>query len=235
VAPHEWRRDKARQLFQLLLTRRKRLLERDQIVELLWPGLDAETAERDFKVALSTLYRVLEPALPARAPSAYVLREGTLYGLRPGADLLLDAEQFERLTTEGDRLAGKGDETFIEHYRASLALYGGDFLQDYPYDEWASEERERLLGLWLHAADRLAGALAERGRWQETVDVCQAILQRDECWEQAYRLLMLAHARLGNRAQALRIYARCVERLREELDVPPSAATVGLFEELRVG
>jgi DNA-binding SARP family transcriptional activator len=89
--------------------------------------------------------------------------------------------------------------------------------------------------LWLHAADRLAAALAERARWQETVDVCQAILQRDECWEQAYRLLMLAHARLGNRAQALRTYSRCVERLRAELDVPPSAATVGLFEELRMG
>jgi hypothetical protein len=43
------------------------------------------------------------------------------------------------------------------------------------------------------------------------------------------------HARLGNRARALRTYQRCVERLREELDVPPSAATVGLFEELRVG
>lgn len=235
IAPHEWRRDKARQLFQLLLIRRRRLLERDQIVELLWPGLDSETAERDFKVALSTLYRVLEPALPARAPSAYVLREGTLYGLRPGADLWLDAEQFERLAAEGDRLARQGDEAFIERYRASLALVGGDFLRDYPYDEWCSEERERLLGVWLHTADRLAAALAERERWPEVIEVSQAILQRDECWEAAYRLLMLAHARLGNRAQALRTYQRCVERLREELDVPPSAATVGLAEELRVG
>ncbi len=235
VAATEWRRDKARQLFQLLLTRRQRLLERDQIVDLLWPGLDGETAERDFKVALSTLYRVLEPALPARAPSAYVLREGTLYGLRPGADLWLDADQFEQAVRDGDRLARQGDEAFIERYRVGLALYGGDFLQDYPYDEWASEERERLLGLWLHTADRLAAALAERARWPEVIDVCQAILQRDECWEQAYRLLMLAHARLGNRAQVLRTYQRCVERLREELDVPPSAATVALFEELRVG
>jgi DNA-binding SARP family transcriptional activator len=178
---------------------------------------------------------VLEPALPARAPSAYVLREGTLYGLRPGADMLLDATQFEQAVAEGDRLVRQNDEAFIERYRAALALYGGDFLQDYPYDEWCSEERERLLGLWLHTAGRLAAALAERARWQETVDVCQAILQRDECWEQAYRLLMLAHARLGNRAQALRTYQRCVERLRAELDVPPSAATVELFEDLRAG
>ena len=45
---------------------------------------------------------------------------------------------------------------------------------------------------------------------------------------------MLAHARLGNRAQALRTYQRCVERLREELDVSPSAATVLVFEELKI-
>jgi len=47
--------------------------------------------------------------------------------------------------------------------------------------------------------------------------------------------LLLAHARLGNRAQVLRTYQRCVERPRAELDVPPSAATMGLFQELRVG
>lgn len=47
--------------------------------------------------------------------------------------------------------------------------------------------------------------------------------------------MLLAHARLGNRAQVLRTYQRCVERLRAELDVPPSAATMGLFQELRVG
>jgi DNA-binding SARP family transcriptional activator len=46
---------------------------------------------------------------------------------------------------------------------------------------------------------------------------------------------MLAQARLGNRAQALRTYARCVERLRAELDVPPSAATAALFEQIRGG
>lgn len=233
IAPSEWRRDKARQLFQLLLTRRKRLLERDQIVELLWPGLDADTAERDFKVALSTLYRVLEPALPPRAPSAYVLREGTLYGLRPGADIAVDASAFEEKVTQGERLAAQGNDTFIDALTDALALYRGDYLQDYPYDEWCSEERERLLGLYLHTADRLAAALAARARWAETLEVCQAILRRDECWEQAYRWMMLAHARLGNRAQALRTYARCVERLHAELDVSPSPATVTLFNELR--
>ena len=235
ISPVEWRRDKARQLFQLLLTRRKRLLERDQIVELLWPGLPADAAERDFKVALSTLYRVLEPDLPPRAPSAYVLREGTLYGLRPGADVALDAAQFEDALAAAERRAAQHDPAWPEAAGCALALYTGDFLQDHPYDEWCSEERERLLGLYLHAAGRLAAALAERSRWQEAIDLCQAILRRDECWEQAYRLTMQAQAALGNRAQALRTYARCVERLHAELDVPPSPATTALAEQIRKG
>ncbi len=162
-----------------------------------------------------------------------MLRDNSLYGLRPTADLWLDAAEFERLVVDGDRLFEQRIDSSLDSYRQALERYRSDYLQDYPYDDWCSEERERLLGLYLHAADRLAGALAERGRWQETIDACQAILQRDDCWEQAYRLLMLAHARLGNRAQALRTYQRCVERLREELDVPPSAATVALAEQVK--
>ena len=234
ISTQEWRRDKARQLFQVLLTYRHRLLERDQILDMLWPSLNRESAESNFKVALNTLYRVLEPELPARSPSAYVLRDNTLYGLRPTADLWLDAAEFERMVVDGDRRFEQRIDSGLDSYRQALEGYRGDYLQDYPYDDWCSEERERLLGLYLHAADRLAGKMAERGRWQETIDTCQAILQRDECWEQAYRLLMLAHARLGNRAQALRTYQRCVERLREELDVSPSAATVLVFEELKI-
>jgi len=47
-------------------------------------------------------------------------------------------------------------------------------------------------------------------------------LRQDGCWENAYRLAMLAYAQQGNRAQAMRMYERCVNTLRNELGVPPS-------------
>jgi len=50
--------------------------------------------------------------------------------------------------------------------------------------------------------------------WKEAIKFCQAILDRDDCWERAYRSLMIACAELGNRVQALRAYDRCAERLR---------------------
>jgi DNA-binding SARP family transcriptional activator len=232
VALNEWRREKARQLFQLLLTRRNGLLDRDQILETLWPALDPEAARRDFQVALSTLYRVLEPDLSRREPSAYVLRDGTLYGLRPEADLWLDAERFERLVAEGDTAYGQAPRAARDHYLEATHLFRGDYLQDCLYDEWPSEERERLLTLYLRTADRLARILVELEAWEEAIEICQSILARDDCWEQAYRLMMTAHIKMGNRAQALRAYQRCAECLNRELDIEPSPPTITLYESI---
>lgn len=232
IASDEWEREKTRQLFHLLLTYRGRLLDREQIVDLLWPELDPETGPRDFKVALSTLYRVLEPRRKRGAPSAYVLRDGSLYGLRPEADLWLDAERFERLVGEGNRVFESDPQAGMACYRQALDLYQGEYLQERLYEDWCSEERERLLALYLRAADRMARVLVEREAWEEAIKVCRSILLRDDCWEQAYRSLMVAYAQQGNRVQALRTYERCQKRLREALDVAPSPSTVHVYESI---
>jgi ATP/maltotriose-dependent transcriptional regulator MalT/DNA-binding SARP family transcriptional activator len=233
IAPAEWRREKARRLFQVLLTHRNGMLDRDQILEALWPDQDPETARRDFKVALSTLCKVLEPDRPEGHPSAYIARDGSRYGLRPGADLWLDVEELERLIAQGDRLLETDPEAALERYRQALSLYQGDYLEDCLYEDWCSEERERLLTLYLRTADRAAELLARREAWEEVLAVCQGILSRDPCWEQAYRWMMLAYAQTGRRAQAVRTFQRCIRHLREELEVEPSPATVQLYDAIR--
>ncbi|OIO98562.1 MAG: hypothetical protein AUK03_01140 [Anaerolineae bacterium CG2_30_64_16] len=238
VTPREWQRDKARQLFQLLLTEHGRWLQREEIVDRLWPRLAPEAAVRDFKVALNALNRAIEPEHPADAPFAFVEREGTAYRFRPEADLWLDAECFERECTAGLRLIETPADTAepatadkaIAHLRRALAFYQGDYLPEALYEDWPAETRERLLSLYLRASDRLATALIERGLYEAGLDICQAILAHDRCWERAYRLMMVAHARQGNRSQAIRAYQRCAEVLREQLDVTPAPETTQLFK-----
>lgn len=226
IAPREWQRDKARQLFQLLLTHRTRWLQRDEIADRLWPALTPEAAARDFKVALNALNKAIEPHRSGDTTFAFVMREGTAYRLRPEADVWLDAVEFERACEQGLRVGDLGQ------LRSALRLYRGDYLPDALYEDWASEERERLLSLYLRAADKLAGLLIERGEHDEALDICQAILARDACWERAYRLMMTAHARQGNRPLALRAYQRCAATLRDELGVEPSAATTALYRQI---
>ncbi len=230
-----WKRQKARQLCLLLMTRRESLLDREQIIDRLWPELDSESGERDFKIAYNTLLKVLEPERDRQALSAFILRDGSRYGLRPEADLWLDTTAFERQVALGDDALSRDPETALTAYREAVALYQGEFLQEYPYEEWASEERERFLTLFLRTAERLARLHAGRGDWRSVTAVCEQILARDDCWEEAYRLSMRAYAAMGQRALALRTYQRCVERLAAELDVPPAATTVSLFEAIAVG
>jgi ATP/maltotriose-dependent transcriptional regulator MalT/DNA-binding SARP family transcriptional activator len=226
IAPREWQRDKARQLFQLLLTQRGRWLQRDEIADRLWPNLAPEAAQRDFKVALNALNKAIEPQRSADDVFAFVVREGSAYRLRPEADVWLDAIEFERACEVGLRTSG------LDQLRSALRLYRGDYLPDALYEDWASEERERLLSLYLRAADKLAGLLIERNEFEEALDICQAILACDACWERAYRLIMTAHARQGNRPLALRAYQRCVATLHDELGVEPSTTTTSLYQQI---
>ena len=120
----------------------------------------------------------------------------------------------------------------LGRYRQALALYRGEYLQESPYEDWCSEERERLLTIYLRTADLLARALVENQEWEEAIEVCRSILARDDCWEQAYRLMIVAYNEMGHRTQALRTYHRCVERLQEELEIGPSTTTVRLYESI---
>ena len=51
-----------------------------------------------------------------------------------------------------------------------------------------------LMSLARQAARRLAEWLADQAAWERVVSLSQRILQQDDCWENAYRLLMLAWA-----------------------------------------
>ncbi len=228
IAPQAWRRESAKQLFQVLLSYRGQRLERDQIIELLWPEQDPETGARDFKVALSTLFKALEPRRAPNAPSAYIVREGTLYGLRPHADMWLDVVEFEQLIKQAQARFSSAPAESLTLYHQALTLYVGDFLQESPYAPWSLEERERLRLLYLRSAERMAALLAQARRWEEVLALTEAMLNRDACWERAYQFQIEAYLAQGARAQALRAYQRCVERLRDELQVAPSPATLAL-------
>jgi DNA-binding SARP family transcriptional activator len=112
-------------------------------------------------------------------------------------------------------------------------VYQDDYLRDCLYEDWCSEERERLLTLYLRIADRIVQVWVEREAWEKAIPVCQAILDRDDCWEQAYRSMMTAYAEMGYRVQALRTYERCARTLRETLGIEPSQATQSIYESIR--
>ncbi|HMQ34398.1 MAG TPA: bacterial transcriptional activator domain-containing protein, partial [Chloroflexaceae bacterium] len=101
------------------------------------------------------------------------------------------------------------------------------------YAPWTPEERERLTARFLATAVAYAARLSAEGDQAQAVQLCEQVLRRDRCYEEAYQTLMRAHARAGSRSQALRSYTRCVQALRDELAMDPLPETLALYEALK--
>lgn len=226
VGSKDWQRGKAKELFQLLLTKRHLLLSKEEICLLLWPESDAKAAARDFKVALNALNNAVEPKRSARSNSFYIQRQGSLYGFNLNSGYELDAAQFEQLVQAGLK---EGNAAKLQN---GLELYGGNYLPERRYEDWCFAERERLQSLFIRGAERLAQMQIEAKELDSAIYWCERILQADVCWEEAHRLLMICFYLKNNRPQAMRRYQKCKEILQKELGVPPMPVTEKLLKEM---
>ena len=121
----------------------------------------------------------------------------------------------------------------IADYEAALALYGGEFLADDPYLEWALGRREDLRLRAVTCGEQLSELHLERGDLQRSLVVATQVLREEPCHEPVARRLMVAYARLGQPHMALRQYQRIVEVLDRELGVAPAPETVELADAIR--
>lgn len=231
IEPAAWGREKALHLFQFLVTVRRHPspLHKEQIIDRLWPELDLEEGDRDFKVALNTIYKVLEPERKPRAESRFIQRQGLVYSLDL-AETWIDADAFETLVAAGNRAILEQADA-IPSYQRALSLYTGDYLPERRYEDWSSAERERLQLLGLGVMTTLANLLIEQSPL-ESIRLTQHVLTVDPVWEEAYRVQMRAYLAQGNRPLAIRTYQQCVRMLDEELGVEPLPETRQLMEQL---
>lgn len=118
---------------------------REELVELLWPGVDLAVGRNRLRQALSTLKAVLEP--PGPVTQRVLLADRMSVRVVPGS-LVCDAWQFERLLRE-------------RRHGEACALYRGELLPGH-YDEWIADERARLAALFERCAADVgdSGALA---------------------------------------------------------------------------
>lgn len=188
-------------------------LRRDRLAWELWPESTEAQARTNLRKLLHDLRRLLNDPDDFLEVGSQTLR------WRAGCALWIDTVAFAEALSRGDRA------TAVRHY-------GGPFLPAC-YDDWVLAERERLRSLAVEAFTRLAVLADDDRRDGEVVDHARRLLRIDPLHEPAYRLLMQALARRGERNEALRTYHRCVETLHHELDVGPEATTVQVYERLR--
>lgn len=196
-----------------------RPIARDVLAELIWPDRSQEQARTNLRTAVHRLRLDLDPYLE-------VTRQSVGVNLAGGA--AFDVAEFEASLATGD-------------LAAATAIYQGDFLAGFyldgspAFEQWALLERERLRALALNACQQLIARATAASRIDDAIAATQRLLQLDPLHEPAHRQLMRLHLRAGRRGAALTQYEICRSLLARELDVPPDAATVALYEEICAG
>jgi DNA-binding SARP family transcriptional activator len=220
-----WQRRSAKTLTKLLATRASHTLHRDQVLEILWPDVDIESALNSFGKALHAARRAFEPDLLPRESSAYLRLRDEMLTLDT-ENVLLDADQFQQLAESALQLGS------VAGYETALAAYAGELLPEDRYEDWSRERRHFLAELHTRVLLGLAEALENRGAYTQAADRLRVVLQQDPTREEVHRRLMRLYAETGTRDQAMRQFQICQEALRRELNMVPERETEALYQDL---
>src|SRR5262245_55265928 len=220
-----WQRQKAKKLFKLLVLSPQHQLLKDRVLELLWPDKSPEAAANNLHRTLFILRRVLQPDLENAAQSPYILFKDDILTLNPATIAWVDAEAFERLIQ-----LGRQQHHNLDHYRAALELYKGEFLPEDLYEVWAEDRRSVLQKSFVDLLKQVAAIHIERAAYQEAINNLCALLRIEPTDEGVRRELMRLYVQTGERHKALRLYQHSCQVLHQELGVEPSAQTTALYE-----
>lgn len=220
---------KTEQMLVCLAMRRHRRIARGDLIENVWPDTDPSLASQSLN---STTHHLNKTILRHGGSGALVACDSGYYRLSERADVAVDLDLFDRYRARGmSALADKDTRTAVEACQRAMDLYRGDLCYGSRVD--GLNERERLRVGFLD----LMGAMAEheyaRDNVMEALGYLNRLLDLDFLREDAQRLAMRCHVRLGRRAQALRQYRLCCAALAEEFEATPEPGTVALFEQIR--
>jgi DNA-binding SARP family transcriptional activator len=192
--------------------------------------VDLKTGQQYFKIAHHGIGKVLDPEKKSRKESKYLIRQGSSYHLET-EDIWIDVEAMDQLITLGNKIYSEDKKFAIRAYQEAIELHEGTYLPDRLFEDWTSEERERIQLLVLGAYINLSELLVKSNP-MECVRLTQEALQIDSTWEDAYRIQMEAYYHKGDRPMAIKTYKRCKKVLREEFDIDPLPETQAMFAKI---
>lgn len=223
---------RVQELFSYLLLHRAQPLSRELLATLFWGDSPTAQARKGLRQTLWQLQQALEGH---SGPDAQRLlhADAEWIQLNPHGDFWLDVAQFEQAFALAHGIPGSElDLPVVSALQAAVDLYRGDLLEGW-YHDWCLYERERLQHAYLTMLDKLAQHSEACGAYETGIAYAMQILRYECARECTHRQLMRLYLRAGDRAAALRQYARCVAALDEELGVEPAANTRALYGQIQ--
>jgi ATP/maltotriose-dependent transcriptional regulator MalT/DNA-binding SARP family transcriptional activator len=222
IARQDWKREKALQLFQIIVGNRGKWLHRDQILSMLWPDTSVENGANYLKVIFSTLNDILEPdRLKGEAPF-FIERNQDRYRINPKARVMIDAD----MMIEKINLGNASD------LSSAVQLYQGHYFSDSLMQEWLMIEEQFYHRQFLIAADRYIEHLLEEGNYENALNITHKVLNEDNLWEPAYRAQMTIYQQTNRPGMVRKVFNQCQEVFQSQIQSQVSQKTIEHYHQL---
>ncbi len=197
----------------------------DTLHGLFWPEDPEETASHKLHIAISMLRQSLQdPQAPHQKHILY--KQGTYY-LDPKLSWNSDVDEFLMFYNTGRKLHGMAA---CPCYEKASRLYTQPFLLEDLFADWSFLHRKHLSQIFEEVCHRLTSLYMEDQNYELAASWALKILAANNCNEVAYRLLMSIYTLEGKRHEALQLYFRCQQVLRDEMNVSPLPETEMLYQ-----
>ena len=218
--------------FVFLVSERHRPVQRDRLVEVLWADGDEPASDSTFSAVLSRLRALLRKA---GLDGATIDVDHASISLRLPADTWVDLEAASNAIDlcEGALRSGDLGKAW-GHANVAIVVAKRPLLpgEDAPWIETLRRRQQSTLVRALHALVTISDA---NGEPAVAIQHAEEILLVEPYRETAFQALMRLHAAMGNRAEALRVFARCRDVLDRDLKIAPSRQTLETWKSIEVG
>lgn len=215
-----WKTLKAPELFAYLVYHRNKTVSKQMLIDLLWPGYDAERATAQLYTAIYQIRKIIKTAgfdLEIKyKDEGYRMVWGTLR---------LDVYDWENDVRQA---ANVTSDTLVNHLSLK-ARYTGNFLEEHRF-MWAEYERERILLIWLLHVKQIAEYYTSQAQYTEAILLYQEMKEKAPDMEEGYFGLMKLYASLNYQAEVRKQFQLISNKCKEEFDVPPSKELTDWYE-----
>jgi DNA-binding SARP family transcriptional activator len=215
-----------RLVFAFLVGEHLRAVSRDELAEELWLDSQPPSWERSLSALISKLRALLASA---GIPGVALTGSFGHYQLLLSADVWIDVEAAsEAIDRAESALRGDRPQEAWGWAQVAYQISRRSFLlgEDGP---WVTLKRSELREVLVRAHECLSEPSIWHTEPEYAVRHAKEAVAIEPFRETSYQLLMRAHAAVGNRAEALRVYERCRSLLSEELGVSPSPQTEAVY------
>ena len=220
--PVKWKTSKVKELFAFFITHLHTYVNRDTIIDLLWPEHDYKKAKIQLHTSLSHLRKTLDAIgyeqVLKFSNQSYMLELDTFQC--DAIELEQTIEQYPQVNHEN-----------IQAFEHVVQQYSGNYMDKNDY-EWASGKAQSLQQKLSQLLQKMIDYYHESDEPDKEQDYLHMLLHHNPYSEHALQQLMLHYVKTGNRGDAVKIYQSFSKLLLNDIGISPDRATQAMYESI---